>query len=117
MRHCIVLSPYSGTTTEASQYARYRDECLEELLRAGYAPFASHAIYPQVLDDSNPEERELGMKAGCAVYAAMLPCPVFVGDDHGISTGMAQEIAWFESRDCRTVLYRTLGFWEAQKKT
>ena len=35
-------------------------------LKNGYAPFASHLLYPRCLDDSKVEERELGMKAGLA---------------------------------------------------
>jgi hypothetical protein len=59
----ILESPYAGNVRRNVAYAR---RCLAELLREGYAPIASHLLYPQVLDDVAPDERRLGIDAGLA---------------------------------------------------
>ncbi len=89
MKLVILESPYAPSfnyTTEAN--VRYARKCLTDCLRREEAPLASHLLYTQegVLDDTKPEERALGLKAGHAWYDAADACVVYV--DQGVSKGM-----------------------------
>ena len=56
-----ICSPYVGdvvtNTKNARKYSRFAVD-------KGYIPLASHLLYPQFLDDNNPEERELALLFG-----------------------------------------------------
>ena len=52
----------------------------------GEAPFASHLLYTQMLDDLVPEEREMGIEAGLAIGKFAALTAVYI--DRGISNGM-----------------------------
>lgn len=87
MRLVVVESPFAGKTAgEAERNRRYLKAAMLDSLSRGEAPYASHALYTQFLDDNKPEERKLGMEAGFAwgAKAAM----VVVYADLGISPGM-----------------------------
>jgi hypothetical protein len=53
-----ICSPYSGdvegNVAAARRYSRFAVE-------QGYIPIAPHLLFPQFLDDDNPDERELGL--------------------------------------------------------
>lgn len=85
MKRVIVESPYAG---DVELNLRYLRACLADCLKRGEAPFASHAIYtqPGVLDDTKPEERDLGIRAGFA-WRTMADATV-VYTDLGMSRGM-----------------------------
>jgi SRSO17 transposase len=59
-----VASRYAGDIP-ANKEAAVR--CCRQVVREGYMPVASHLLYPQILDDSNPRERELGLAFGLAL--------------------------------------------------
>lgn len=63
-RKVYVASKYSGdvnaNVTAAIGYCR-------RVIREGYMPIASHLLYPQMLDDNIPVERELGLLFGLAL--------------------------------------------------
>lgn len=84
-RKVYVASKYAGdteaNTKAAIGYCRMA-------VREGYLPVASHLLYPQILDDHNPKERELGLMFGLALLAVCDEVWVF-GD---VSSGMAREI-------------------------
>jgi hypothetical protein len=61
MKKVIIESPYAGDREKNLDYAR---KCLQDSLARGEAPFASHLLYTQVLEDSIPLHREIGMSAG-----------------------------------------------------
>ena len=65
MRLVVLESPYAGNVERNVAYAR---ACLADCLARGEAPIASHLLYtqPGVLDDTNPEQRKLGINAGFA---------------------------------------------------
>ena len=103
MRLVIVESPYAGDRERNDRYLR---ACLLDCLRRGEAPFASHAIYPLVLDDAKPEERRLGMDAG---FAWRLPAAAtVVYSDLGVSTGMAAGIRHSHENNV-PIEFRNLG--------
>lgn len=108
MRYIVVIeSPYAG---DLERNARYLDACLLDSLRRGEAPFASHGLYtrPGVLRDSEPAERELGIKAGFAFRRVAARTVVYT--DLGISEGMKLGIA-DALRIGGTVEYRKLEGW------
>ena len=63
MKRVIIESPLSGDFKRNIRYARL---CCLDSLRRGEAPYASHLIYTQMLDDKIPAERRMGMEAGFA---------------------------------------------------
>ncbi len=71
----------AGNTARAVQYCRFAIE-------KGYLPIASHLLYPQVLSDAVPAERELGLLFGLALLATCQEC-WFFGE---LSPGMEQEM-------------------------
>ena len=54
----------------------------------GYMPVASHLLYPQILNDNDPEERELWLLFGLSLLAVCDEVWVF----GTVSPGVAQEI-------------------------
>lgn len=81
----IIESPYSGDVALNLLYARL---CLLDSLSHGETPFASHLLYPQVLDDTIPDQRLAGMLAGFRYYSIASHCVLYT--DLGISAGMRQ---------------------------
>ncbi len=89
MKRVIIESPYAAanghTVAEHEVYAR---RCMSDSLARGEAPLASHLLYtqPGILDDSDPEQRKLGIKAGFVwgEKAAL----VVIYADFGVSKGM-----------------------------
>lgn len=105
MRLVIVESPYAG---EVELNLRYLRACMLDCLLRGEAPFASHALYTQVLEDDDPPQRALGIAAGFA-WAAQADKTV-VYTDRGISNGMRLGIKDAEEHD-RPIEYRSLDGW------
>ena len=105
MKLVIIESPYAG---DVERNLRYLRACMKDCLLRGEAPFASHALYtqPGVLDDDNPNDRQLGITAGLA-WGARADITV-VYDDLGISRGMAFGIAAAKVAR-RPISYRKLG--------
>lgn len=99
----IIESPYAGDIAANESYAR---ACLLDCLRRGEAPIASHLLHTQVLDDMQPDERELGIEAGLAWYRVADKCVVYA--DRGVSGGMAKGIKR-ANRYGVPVEYRTLN--------
>lgn len=102
MKRVGIESPLSGDFARNIRYARL---CALDCLRRGEAPYASHLLYTQVLNDATPEERKLGMEAGFAWNAAAELAAVYT--DLGISGGMRAGIAVHEGRGT-PVEHRTL---------
>lgn len=104
-RLVLVESPYAGHRRRNDAYLR---ACILDALRRGEAPFASHALYTQVLDDTIPEERAQGIEAGLAWGARAEVSAVYV--DLGISGGMRLGIERAKAEG-RTVEMRTVEGW------
>jgi len=85
----IIESPFAGKDDmEIERNISYAQDCLADSITRGEAPFASHLLYPQVLDDKSPGERKLGMTLGWEWLA--LADRVAVYCDRGISSGMRE---------------------------
>ena len=60
--------------------------CLLDSLNRGEAPIASHLLHTQVLDDTDPAQRKMGIAAGVAWHTAADLIVFYV--DRGWSRGM-----------------------------
>lgn len=84
-RKVYVASRYAGNVEAnvkaATRYCRL-------VIDRGYMPIASHLLYPQILRDDDPAERELGMLFGLALLRDCDEVWVF-GE---VSPGVAREI-------------------------
>jgi len=86
-------------------YCLYAIRCLRDSLLRGEAPFASHLLYTEALDDTVAWERTLGIDAGLAIGSNAKKTVVYI--DRGISKGMHYGIARARAEG-RPVEYRTL---------
>ena len=81
-----ICSPFAGdiekNVAAARAYSRFAVE-------QGYIPIAPHLLFPQFLNDSDPNERELGLFFGNAIMSKCSEIWVFGSK---ISNGMAAEI-------------------------
>ena len=95
MKKVYICSPLGGDVTanleRARQYARYVFSC-------GAAPVVPH-FYALVLDDGNPEERQLGMQAGKSLLWLCDELWIF-GDE--ITEGMRREIDFCKNLNIKT---------------
>ena len=107
MRRVIMESPYAGDVARNVEYAR---ACVRDCVLRGDSPIASHLLFtqPGVLDDTIPEERELGIEAGLAWGREAEATVVY--SDLGISKGMSFGIARANDEG-RPVEFRVLGGW------
>lgn len=88
-----ICSPYCGDTAKNVEKARkYSRFAIENKA----IPMAPHLLYPQFMDDSNPEERYLAIHT--INYVLVGKCQeMWIFGDH-VSEGMAREIALAERR-------------------
>ncbi|MHB1154531.1 MAG: DUF7768 domain-containing protein [Eubacteriales bacterium] len=104
-----ICSPFSGDVKRnikaAQAYSRYAVE-------QGYIPIAPHLLFPQFLNDDDPDERALGLIFGNVIMGKCSEVWVF---GSRISTGMEAEInraKWKKYRlryfteNCKEVLNR-----------
>jgi len=99
----IIESPYAG---DVERNLRYLRACLRDSLLRGEAPFASHGLYTQALDDDVAAERVIGIVAGQEWTTAADFVAVYT--DLGTSSGMRAGIA--KANECRVpIVERTLG--------
>jgi len=85
----VIESPFAGQVQRNIEYAR---AAMKDSLLRGESPFLSHLLYtqPGVLDDNNPEERSLGIKAGLNFHSVCERVVFYL--DYGMSSGMVS--AW-----------------------
>ena len=66
MKLVYIASPYAGDVQANTEAAKgYCRAALEE----GVIPIAPHLLYPQFLEDSDPAERNLCLRAGLELLA------------------------------------------------
>ena len=86
MKLIYVASPYAGDVERNVEYAK---QACRTVMESGHAFLAPHLMYPSVLNDAVPEERQAGMEMGltllhrCDELWAFGPC---------VSSGMQAEI-------------------------
>ena len=86
MKKVFICSPYRGNVEKnvecARKHARMAAIC-------GYCPVASHLLFPQFLNDSDPDERILGISLGVELMKLCDEVWIF---GSLISNGMAFEL-------------------------
>lgn len=82
----FICSPYAGEVEEnilaARRYSRFAVD-------KGYIPIAPHLLFPQFLNDADPNERQLGLFFGDALMSKCSEVWVF---GSRVSAGMETEI-------------------------
>ncbi|MBA59639.1 MAG: hypothetical protein CMQ40_10790 [Gammaproteobacteria bacterium] len=102
----IIESPLSASNGRTMAENRlYGLECVRDCVERGEAPIAAHLLLPLVLDDTKPEEREIGMACGFSWYSVADKLVVYT--DFGTSSGMQQGIDVGRSQGLR-IEYRRL---------
>ena len=80
-------SPFGAPTREnIITNVAYALLAMRDSLGRGEAPFASHLLYTQMLDDQNPHERDEGIEAGLVIGRDAQFTAVY--SDLGVSRGM-----------------------------
>src|ERR1035437_6900166 len=92
MTRVVIESPFAGDVERNMTYA-------------SEAAYASHLFFTQVLDDLNPDERQLGIEAGLEWGKAAEKTVVYI--DYGISSGMKLGIKAAEEAE-RKIEYRRI---------
>lgn len=87
MKKIFICSPYAGNIGRNVKIAQ---ALCRLAIKAGYAPFAPHLLYPGLVDDSIEEERAAGISRGLAFMEVC--AEVWVYAANGLSRGMLQEI-------------------------
>ena len=92
MKLIFIASPYAGDIERNIEYAK---QACRHVLDKGNAFFCPHLLYPQILDDNNPEERKLGIRLGKEV---LTKCDELWAFGNHISSGMFEEIEYAKER-------------------
>jgi len=87
MKLVYICSPFAGDIESNVRFARAA--CLYAA-NQGCAAIAPHLLYPQILDDNIPTQREIGIRMGLRVLAS---CDELWICGSRISHGMSCEIA------------------------
>lgn len=91
MKIIYVASPYAGDIQKNTEFVK---RACRHVMNEGHAFFAPHLLYPNLLDDSQPRERQLGIDMGLAMLEH---CDELWCYGERISHGMMQEIAVADS--------------------
>lgn len=102
MKRVIIESPYKGDIERNLRFAR---AAMLDSILWGESPFASHLLYPQILNEDVEAERELGMRMGWDWMRSV--DRVVVYDNFGVTEGMARGMALAEHTGIE-ILRRTL---------
>lgn len=81
----VVESPFAGNMELHRVYAI---EACADCFRRGEIPFASHLLYPQILNELDNKQREQGIDSGYAFWP--LASRIVFYTDHGWSDGMTR---------------------------
>ncbi len=87
-----IESPFAKSATNSVEdHEEYARLCMIHSLELGEFPFASHLLYPQVLDDLVVIDRKAGMRAGesWALYADIRAIYTDLGTSRGMNWGEA----------------------------
>jgi hypothetical protein len=102
-----IESPCNAPTHDGIEdNLRYARRCMLDSLRRGEAPYASHLLYTQVLDDLDADERRQGMRAGATWTEHAEIVAVYA--DRGVSSGMQASIDAANARGQRVEM-RLIG--------
>lgn len=104
MKLVVIESPFAGEVEKNLAYLR---AAMADCLARGEAPYASHALYtqPGVLDDTKPDERELGINAGFrwGEKAALRAFYVDRGWSRGMRAGLVEAERLGQAKEIRSL--------------
>ena len=86
----VVESPYAGDVERNEMYLKC---AMLDCICRGEAPFASHMLYTQFLNDDYPDDRKVGIECGFAWGALATRCVVYA--DFGITPGMIKGLSHY----------------------
>lgn len=81
-----IASPYAGDVEANVAFAKL---ACRYAIGQGHTPIAVHLLYPQMLDDGDPAERELGLRLG---HRVLRSCDELWAFGDRISAGMRREM-------------------------
>lgn len=112
----ILESPYKADRYEVRVNVAYAQFCVRDCLARGEAPFASHLIYTQALDDTLPVERQMGIEAGFAWAPLAKKSVIYtdIGVSSGMQKGIANALMYGLPVEYRTLPYAQLMMFERQ---
>lgn len=95
-RLVILESPYGGDPKAIERNITYARAAAADCIARGESPYASHLLLtqPGILDDGDRAERERGIAAGLAWYAAAEAAVFYL--DKGFSTSMRDAFAFLQ---------------------
>lgn len=107
MKAVVAASPWKAADQiTADRNREYALRVMADSLARGEAPFLSHLLYTQILDDSDIEDRRLGLFAESRWIKKADKLVVY--QDYGTSKGMKDSIA-FATDNAIAVEYRSIG--------
>ena len=86
MKLIYMASPYAGDIEKNTEFAK---RACRHVINEGHSFFAPHLLYPTILDEHQPEQRQLGLNMGIAMLSRCDELWCYC--DH-ISLGMHLEI-------------------------
>lgn len=99
----VVESPFAG---DVGRHMDYLGDCMKDSIFRQEAPFASHGLYPNWLDDHIPADRQTGIECG---YAWMSEADlVAFYYDLGVSAGMRKALEYC-ARNGYRIEFRSIG--------
>jgi hypothetical protein len=106
-RLVIIESPFGHPTKVGmEENAAYARRCMLDSLKRNEAPYASHLLYTQCLDDLKVSERKQGMEAGFAWGRVAQHVAVYT--DRGVSKGMLEGIKRHQANG-KTIEFRSIS--------
>lgn len=106
-RLVVIESPFGHPTKVGmEENAAYARRCMLDSIGRGEAPYASHLLYTQCLDDLKTSERKQGMEAGFAWGRAAQHVAVYT--DRGVSRGMLEGIKRHQAAG-KTIEFRSIA--------
>lgn len=109
-----IASPYAG---DIENNIRFAKAACRLAMEEGSTPVAAHLLYPQMLDDSIPEQRDLGIRMGLKLLEA---CSELWLCGSRISEGMQEELkaAWRHGVPVRRIPWESVaGFMQPEPDT
>jgi hypothetical protein len=90
MKKVYVTSPYASYGGRSVEHnVQFAIACSRYVIAKGHMPIAVHLLYPRILDDNDPKERDLGLQFGRQLLES---CDELWYFGSHISAGMQQEI-------------------------
>ena len=102
-----IASPYAGDIETNTAFAK---KACWYAIHQGHTPIAVHLLYPQMLDDAEPTEREIGLRLGHRVLEV---CDELWLCGGRVSSGMAREI---EEAQRLGIPIRQIGSWKSSRR-